>query len=57
MYLQNKIIGLVSLKFTNINYISVASLNLLHSSTENNTRSYSNKQTRPKMYNIHAYDY
>ena len=56
MYLQNKIIGLVSLKWTSINFISVASLNLLHSSTKNNTGSYSNKQTRPKMDNIHAYD-
>ena len=57
MCLQNKIFGLVSIKLTSINFISVASLNLLQSSTKNNAVSYSNKQTRLKMYNIHAYDY
>lgn len=57
MYLQNTIIGLISLKLTYMNFLSVASLNLLHSNMNNITRSCNNKQPSPKMCKIHAYDH
>jgi len=57
MYLQNTIIGLISLKLTYINFLFVASLNVLHSKMNNITWCCRNKQTSPKMSNIHAYDH
>lgn len=57
MYLQNTIIGPIWLKLTYINFLSVASLNLLHSNMNNITGSCNTKQPSPKMYKIHAYDH